>query len=95
MMKKNTKNHFLNGLKRKRREIDLIDRKLLALLNHRLRVALKAGKIKKRMGEKIYNPQREREILKRLKTRNKGPLTEKDLEKIFRTIMGVSRRAQK
>ena len=94
MMKKNTKNHFLNGLKRKRREIDLIDRKLLALLNDRLRVALKVGRIKKKMGEKIYNPEREKEVLRRLGLKNRGPLKQKDLERIFRTIMRVCRGAQ-
>ena len=81
-------------LKRGRREIDRIDRKLLTLLNDRLRVALKAGKIKKKMGEKIYSPEREKEVLRRLSLKNKGPLRQKDLEKIFGTIMTVCRRAQ-
>ena len=81
-------------LKEKRKKIDLIDRKLLTLLNDRLRVALKAGKIKKKMGEKIYRPEREKEVLKRIKIRNKGPLKEKDLEKIFGTIIRVCRRSQ-
>ena len=84
-------NHELN---RKRREIDLIDRKLLTLLNDRLRVALKVGGIKKKMGEKIYNPEREKEVLRRLGLKNRGPLEEQDLEKIFGTIMRVSRRSQ-
>ena len=82
-------------LKRNRKKIDLIDRKLLGLLNQRLRIALEIGKIKKEMGEKVYDPKREKEVLRRLKIKNRGPLKEKDLEKVFRTIMKVCRRSQK
>ena len=82
-------------LKEKRKKIDLIDRKLLKLLNQRLHVALEIGKIKKEMGEKVYDPKREKEVLRRLKIKNRGPLKEKDLEKVFRTIMKVCRRFQK
>ena len=86
-------------LKNRRRKIDLIDRKLLSHLNQRLRIALEIGKIKKKMGEKIYDPKREKEVLERLRlklrSRDKGPLKEKDLEKIFSTIIKVCRQSQK
>jgi chorismate mutase/prephenate dehydratase len=82
-------------LKDRRKKIDLIDRRLLKLLNQRLHVALEIGKIKKEMGEKVYDPKREKEVLRRLKIKNRGPLKEKDLEKVFRTIMKVCRRSQK
>ena len=86
-------------LRDRRRKIDFIDRKLLSLLNQRLRIALEIGKIKKRMGEKIYDPKREKEVLERLRlrlrSRNKGLLKEKDLEKIFSTIIKVCRQSQK
>jgi len=82
-------------LKKNRKKIDLIDRKLLKLLNQRLHVALEIGKIKKQMGTKIYDPKREKEVLRRLKIKNRGLLKEKDLEKVFRTIMKVCRRFQK
>ena len=79
----------------RRRKIDLVDRELLPLLNQRLRIALGCGKIKKEMGKNIYDPQREAEVLKRLRMKNRGPLKEEDLEKIFRAIIGVCRRSQK
>jgi chorismate mutase/prephenate dehydratase len=82
-------------LENRRRKIDLVDRKLLPLLNQRLRVALECGKIKKEMGKTIYDPKREAEVLRRLRMVNRGPLKEEDLEKIFRTIIGVCRRSQK
>jgi chorismate mutase len=86
--------NLLQKLKKKRKEIDLIDQKLLTLLNQRLRAALEMGKIKKEMGKKVYDPKREKELLERLKLKNKGPLKEKDLKEIFKTIIEVSRRSQ-
>jgi len=91
--------HLSQKLKNRRRKIDLVDRKLLSLLNQRLRIAQEIGKVKKQMGEKIYDPKREKEVLERLRlrlrSRNKGLLKEKDLEKIFRTIISVCRGVQK
>jgi chorismate mutase len=82
-------------LRDRRRKIALVDRKLLPLLNQRLRIALECGKIKKEMGKKFYDPKREAEVLERLRMENRGPLKEEDLEKIFRAIIGVCRRSQK
>ena len=94
-MKKNMgQSDLLQNLKEKRKEIDLIDQKLLTLLNHRLRIALEIGKIKKEMGKKIDDPRREKEVLERLKLKNKGPLKDEDLKKIFTTIMKVCRKSQ-
>jgi chorismate mutase/prephenate dehydratase len=81
-------------LKKRRKEIDLIDQKLLTLLNQRLRHALEMGKIKKEIGEKVYDPKREKEVLGRLKLKNKGPLSEKDLKEIFKTVIRVCRGSQ-
>ena len=84
----------LKRLKEKRRNIDLLDEKLLKLLNQRLRVALEIGKIKKGIGKKIHDPGREKEVLERLKLKNKGPVKRQDLIKIFRVIMEVCRQSQ-
>ena len=94
-MKKMRRAVLSKTLKEKRKKIDLIDRKLLKLLNQRLHVALEIGKIKREIGEKVYDPKREKEVLRRLKIKNRGPLKEKDLEKVFRTMMKVCRRSQK
>jgi len=86
--------NLFQKLKKKRKEIDLIDQKLLTLLNQRLRTALEMGKIKKEMGRRVYDPKREKEILERLKSKNKGPLKKENLEEIFKTIMKVCRKSQ-
>ena len=93
-MKKKIRPDLYQELKKKREKINLLDQKLLSLLNQRLHIALKIGKIKKKIGKKIYDFKREREVLKRLKRKNKGPLKEEDLKKIFTTIMKVCRKSQ-
>jgi len=93
-MKKEVRSQSLQALKERRRQIDLIDRKLLSLLNRRLSIALEIGKIKKERREKIYNPKREDEILKRLNLKNRGPLKKEDLKKIFKKIMMACRKSQ-
>lgn len=93
-MKERKVSQSIRALKERRKKIDLIDKKLLSLLNQRLSIALEIGRIKKERGEKIYNPRREAEILKRLCHLNRGPLKEEDLGKIFKKIMFVCRTSQ-
>jgi chorismate mutase-like protein len=93
-MRKEGRSDFSKRLKKNREALDSLDRKLLNLLNQRLRITLEIGKIKKGIGKKIYDPGREKEILDRLEQKNKGPLKEEDLKKIFATIMKVCRRSQ-
>jgi chorismate mutase/prephenate dehydratase len=93
-MEKENRPDLSPKLEKKRKEINVIDQKLLTFLNQRLRTALEIGKIKKGLGKKIYDPAREEEVLKYLRRKNKGPLKEKDLEKIFTTIMEVCRKSQ-
>lgn len=93
-MKKREEVLLQQALRIKRNQIDRIDLKLLTLLNQRLSIALEIGRIKRRRGEKIYNPKREDDILKRLCRINRGPLREEDLMKIFRKIMLICRKSQ-
>jgi len=93
-MRKKVQPDISQKLRKNRRNLDLIDQKLLTLLNRRFRISLEIGKIKKGIGKKIYDAEREKEILDRLKRKNKGPLKEGDLRKIFTTIMRVSRKSQ-
>ncbi len=92
-MEKETRLDF-KKLGEKRRNIDLLDQKLLILLNQRVRIATEIGKIKKEIGKKIHDPKREKEVLEGLKRKNRGPLKEEDLNKIFVTIMKACRKSQ-
>jgi len=93
-MKKKVQTDLSKKLIKRRKELDLINQKLLTLLNRRLRITLEIGKVKKEMGKKIHDAEREREILDRLKRKNRGPLEREDLRKIFTTIMKVCRQSQ-
>ena len=93
-MKKEVRSHLSRKLIKRRKELDLINQQLLTLLNQRLRISLEIGKIKREMGKKIYDAEREKEVLDRLKRKNRGPLKEKDLKEIFATIMKVCRQSQ-
>ena len=93
-MKKVVRSVLPEKLIKKRKELDLINQKLLTLLNQRLRIALEVGKVKREVGKRIYDRKREIEILERLKQKNRGPLKEKDLRKIFTMVMKVCRQSQ-
>ncbi len=84
----------LKNLQKKRKTIDRLDQHLMRLLNQRLRVALQIGKMKKRIGKKIYDPTREKEILARLQDKNRGPLRNQDLIKTFRMIIKICKESQ-
>ncbi len=73
-----------------RKKIDTIDSRLVVLLNKRARLSLAIGKEKIKSHKGIYSPQREKEILKRLKDLNKGPMSEEDIEAVYREIMSSS-----
>ncbi len=78
-----------------RKQVDLLDNQIVALLNHRLKLAEKIGGVKLHNGDKVYNPSRERELLSRLCGRLKGPLIEKELRAIYQRILQASRAHQK
>ncbi len=77
----------------RRKEIDRIDKEILALLNKRAKEALQIAKLKK--GKGIYSPERERKILNFLISHNRGPLQNDAIREIFSTIINLSRSLQK
>ena len=85
-----------NNLNKYRKEIDIIDDKFLALLNNRMDLVKEIGIIKNNSQESIYKPQREKEILDRLKKNNKSKIiNQKFLENIFLEIFSISRNIEK
>lgn len=93
-MENEVRSHLSVKLIKRRKALDLINQELLTLLNQRLRLTLEIGKVKREMGKKIHDTARESEILDRLKRKNRGPLKEEDLRKIFTMIMKVCRQSQ-
>ncbi len=77
-----------------RKEIDVLDAKLLKLLNRRAECAIEIGRIKRTIEQPIYVPEREISILKRLLEQNKGPMDDEAVRRIFRQIIDESRRQE-
>jgi chorismate mutase-like protein len=78
-----------------RRRIDEIDGQLLELFNERTRCVIEVGKIKKEQNVRIYDPEREREILRRMKEQNLGPLDEEGLQRLFERVIDECRRIER
>lgn len=77
-------------LKNLRRRIDGLDKKIIQLLNARTKISLDVAKFKRKSGKSVYSPDREREVLREIAKSNKGPLTSRALEAIYREIMSAS-----
>ncbi len=74
-----------------RQRIDAIDSDLQRLLNERAACALSVGRIKQApAGDEepvYYRPEREAQILTRIKAENEGPLSDDDLARLFREVI--------
>lgn len=74
-------------LQEMRNRIDAIDRQIVALLNDRYNVVCEVGKWKRERGLPIYVPEREKALLEKLDSLNKGPMLKHTLHAIYREIM--------
>jgi len=77
-------------LKNLRKQIDELDKKITELLNRRSGITLRIAKYKQDKGVRTYSPDRERDVLRRVALLNKGPLSHRALEAIYREIMSAS-----
>jgi chorismate mutase len=77
-----------------RKKIDLIDEQVLELLNKRADIAICIGKVKKGHNISVIHNEREEEILGRLESANKGPLSRLDVRSIYSTIIKACRELQ-
>ncbi|MBW8307143.1 MAG: prephenate dehydratase [Thiobacillus sp.] len=76
-------------LKALRARIDSIDDAVLQLVSERAGIAQQVGRAKN--GEKIYRPEREAQIVRRLREANPGPLSGDTIERLIREIMSACR----
>jgi len=73
-----------------RKKIDNIDKEITLLLNKRADLAQDVGKLKSRAGKGVYVADREAQIYRNILSKNKGPLSDKALEAIYREVMSGS-----
>lgn len=83
-----------DDIEARRREIDAIDSELLRLINDRARLAVEVGELKRRDESPLCDPEREREVLSRVRLANVGPLHEQSVTKIFQCIIDEMRLRQ-
>ena len=77
-----------------REQIDQLDQSLLALVNQRATLAKQVADVKMKTlapGEKpvFYRPEREAQVLRRIKERNGGPLGDETVAWLFRELMSA------
>ena len=74
-----------------RRRIDAVDEKIHALINDRARLAQQVGISKAKDGHTVdfYKPEREAQVLRMARERNKGPLRDEEVLRLFREIMSA------
>lgn len=78
-------------LNKYRENIDSIDNKIIQLINKRMEIVKEIGELKRSHQSVIYRPEREKDIIERLFTNNKGLLNKAAIEAIFLEIFAVSR----
>jgi chorismate mutase/prephenate dehydratase len=74
-----------------RMRIDAVDEKIHALINERARLAQLVGISKTLDGRTVdfYRPEREAQVLRKARERNKGPLRDEEVLRLFREIMSA------
>jgi chorismate mutase len=81
-----------------RSRIDVIDDQLVRLLNVRVACAVEVGRLKHEAGVPIYQPEREAQVLSKVRqsaTALSGPLTAEAVVRIFERIIDEARRAER
>jgi chorismate mutase/prephenate dehydratase len=77
-----------------RKRIDEIDKKILEFLNERAKTAIQISKLKQENSFNVYDPAREREIERKIKKANLGPLSQTSVISIFKEIISACRSIQ-
>lgn len=74
-----------------RERIDALDEQLQSLINERASLAQEVAEVKLAAGEEavFYRPEREAQILRRVKERNQGPLPAEEMARLFREVMSA------
>jgi chorismate mutase/prephenate dehydratase len=78
-------------LKALRKKIDIIDEKILRLLNQRAKEVIKISRLKSKNKLETYSAEREANILSHLRRINRGPLAQEDVELFFKEVLSVCR----
>jgi chorismate mutase-like protein len=79
-----------------RRDIDRVDEVLVRLLNERARCVCEIGQLKKDAGIEIYQPDREKDVLRHVRhIASEGPLGPDAIARLFERIIDEARRLER
>ena len=78
-----------------RSRIDVLDRRLVELLNERARAAQTIGHLKADTSLPVYEPDREKIVYANVRAANEGPLPDIELTHIYERIIDVMRALQR
>jgi len=79
-----------------RMDIDRVDEVLVRLLNERARCVCEIGQLKKEQGVEIYQPDREKDVLKHVRdVACEGPLGPDAIGRLFERIIDEARRLER
>lgn len=77
-----------------RSRIDAVDRDLVRLLCERARLGIEIGHVKAAAGLDIFDPDRERDVLDRVRALDHEPIPDEDLADLYRRIIALTRRLE-
>ena len=86
------KEHLLSEL---RDDVDKVDSRISKLLIERLKLSIAIGTIKKTLGMKTYDAEREYEIDRNINQITENPEIKKSLQRIYERIIDESRAIQR
>jgi chorismate mutase-like protein len=79
-----------------RKDIDRVDEVLVRLLNERARCVCEIGRLKKVQGVEIYQPDREKDVLRHVReVASEGPLGPDAIARLFERIIDEARRLER
>jgi chorismate mutase-like protein len=79
-----------------RKDIDRVDEVLVRLLNERARCVCEIGRLKKAEGIEIYQPDREKDVLRHVReVAGEGPLGADAVARLFERIIDEARRLER
>ena len=87
-MNEKTAKHSLDDV---RRQIDALDEQIQSMISERARLAFDVRQSKGALPHAVdyYRPEREAEVLRNVKERNQGPLSDAEMLRLFREIMSA------
>lgn len=79
-----------DDLSKLRERIDALDEQIQSLLSERARIAQEVAQAKNKSADNnFYRAEREAQVLRKVKERNTGPLSDEEIARLFREIMSA------